>query len=576
MLFKALACDYDGTLASQDRIGPETIAALGAAREAGVRVILATGRAFFDLTLVCEQLDLFDAVVAENGGVIHYPATGEIRSMALPPPPRVLAELDRRNIPYLVGRVVVGTSRADEDRVGEALAAAGVSLERVYNRGALMLLPAGVSKGTGVGQVIRHFGLSFHDVLALGDSENDAELFEACGWAACPANAVPVITAKADWVFPGDNGHAIAHAITGPILGGRLPVASSPRHRVEIGWVVGTAEALTVPARGVNLLIHGDPLSGKSWLAGVLVERLHERRYAVCVIDPEGDYRVLARLGGVSWSEVRDAPSMERAIVRFEHDPAACVVADLSALPHPSKVRVVEAGLQAIRDIRRRRGLPHWVVLDEAHYSLHSAGVAERAFGFEDKGFCLVTYRSSWLCASALGAMDILMLARTTIREELAFLEALVGTRSPRSARAVNALPDLPYGEFVVVEPGTPGPVTFVAAPRATTHVRHLRKYADSTVAPDLRFVFRREDGWPVGVADSLLSFRQAVETLDDAVLAHHAARGDLSRWVLDVFADRELAAQLRKAESRWLRGELPDLRRAVARSVAVRYGMEE
>jgi hypothetical protein len=33
------------------------------------------------------------------------------------------------------------------------------------------------------------------------------------------------------------------------------------------------------------------------------------------------------------------------------------------------------------------------------------------------------------------------------------------------------------------------------------------------------------------------------------AVLAHHAARGDFSRWVRDVFADLELARQLGKAE---------------------------
>jgi len=81
-----------------------------------------------------------------------------------------------------VGRVVVGTTRAAEAEVHEALAAVGATLAIFYNRDALMLLPAGISKGSGVLHVIRHLGLSFHDVLALGDAENDLELFEACGW----------------------------------------------------------------------------------------------------------------------------------------------------------------------------------------------------------------------------------------------------------------------------------------------------------------------------------------------------------------------------------------------------------
>ena len=46
MRFSALACDYDGTLAFQDRIGPEALAALEHARQAGLRLVLVTGRTF--------------------------------------------------------------------------------------------------------------------------------------------------------------------------------------------------------------------------------------------------------------------------------------------------------------------------------------------------------------------------------------------------------------------------------------------------------------------------------------------------------------------------------------------------
>ena len=74
--------------------------------------------------------------------------------------------------------------------------------------------------------------------------------------------------------------------------------------------------------------------------------------------------------------------------------------------------------------------------------------------------------------------------------------------------------------------------------PRETPHVRHLKKYADSRVSPERRFIFRRPDGSIVATADSVNAFRRAVATVEERVLAYHAGRGDFSRWVGDVFAD--------------------------------------
>jgi len=105
--------------------------------------------------------------------------------------------------------------------------------------------------------------------------------------------------------------------------------------------------------------------------------------------------------------------------------------------------------------------------------------------------------------------------------------------------------------------------------------VRHLTKYADALVPSGERFLFRRPDGSAVAAAQSLHDFRRVVAVVEDAVLAHHAGRGDFSRWVLDVFSDHELARQLRKTEARWRRGELPDLRGAIGRLVSFRYGTE-
>jgi hypothetical protein len=525
---------------------------------------------------VCERLDLFDAVVAENGAVLYFPSRGMIRDQAPPPPPRLLAELDRRGIDYQAGRVIVGVWRGDEERVQEALTASGVNLERVYNRAALMLLPAGISKGEGVRQVIRELGLSFHDVLALGDAENDLDLFEVCGWAGCPVNAIRALWERADWIFPGEDGQGIAQAIVGPILNGQLSIPRAARHQISLGWAVGSAEPVNIPVRGVNVLIQGDPLSGKSWLAGGIIEHLVSRRFAVCVIDPEGDFHRLARLPGVTRVEITDERSLDQALERFIRDPFASVVTDLSHLTYAKKVQMIEKGLERVRALRRQRGLPHWVFLDEAHYSLHHEGIEDQSIGLDEKGFCLVSYKGSWMRESVIKAMDIVILSRTTFPEELVFFRTLLNEPSSKAAEAVSILPSLPRGEFLMIRPdeaGSLAALTFVATPRETPHVRHLTKYADSPLPPERRFFFRRPDGAEVATAESLNDFRQAVATVDEPVLVHHAHRQDFSRWIIEVFRDRDLGGQLGKIETRWRRGEIRDLRGAIEKLITDRYG---
>jgi len=251
---------------------------------------------------------------------------------------------------------------------------------------------------------------------------------------------------------------------------------------------------------------------------------------------------------------------------------------DLAILTHPMKVKMIEKGLELIRLVRRHRGLPHWVVLDEAHYSLHREGVADQSIGLEDRGFCLVSYKGSWLRELVLKAMDVLILARTTIPEELVFLRRLLDECAGIGVEAASILPGLPRGEFLIIQPDRAGErsaLTFVAAPRETPHVRHLKKYADSRVPPEHRFFFRHPDGRLAATAESLNEFRQKIMVVDDEVLNYHTGRGDFSRWMLDIFSDQELARDLRKTERRFCRGEISELRRAIDLLIAVRYGAD-
>jgi hypothetical protein len=151
----------------------------------------------------------------------------------------------------------------------------------------------------------------------------------------------------------------------------------------------------------------------------------------------------------------------------------------------------------------------------------------------------------------------VFILARTTRPEELAFLGPHIGPSG------LGVAPALPARHFLLVERGGAA-VTFVAPPRVTSHVRHLGKYTDRPLAPHHHFSFRLPGRGPVAVVSTLGEFAGILASVDEAVLAHHAAGGDFSRWIADVFDDRRLSGHLRKVEQRWARGEIGDLRHAL------------
>ena len=245
--FPALACDYDGTLAVHDRIPPATVAALVRARDAGIRLLLVTGRTLFELTRVCESLELFEAVVAENGGLLYFPRDRALREEGPPPPPRLLEELDRRGVPYNAGHVLVATLHEFRDAVLDAISAAEVTVNVVPNRAALMLVPPLISKGTGVATALLALGVPARDVLAIGDAENDLPMFDACGWSACPEDALVEVLRRVDWVLPGEAGEGVGRAIAERIVPGRLPPPRHGRQFVHLGWVTTTRDRRGLP-----------------------------------------------------------------------------------------------------------------------------------------------------------------------------------------------------------------------------------------------------------------------------------------------------------------------------------------
>jgi hydroxymethylpyrimidine pyrophosphatase-like HAD family hydrolase len=229
MHFQALATDYDGTLAWHGQVEEATLAALRQLRSSGRKLILVTGRELSDLASVCPHLDLFERVVAEDGALLVRPDTGEAKPMSAPPPARLVRALRERGVqPLGVGRVIVATLKTQEATVVAVIRELGLDLEVIFNKEALMVLPRGVNKATGLAAALRELGLSPHHVVGVGDAENDLGFLRGCGFSVAVANALPVVKEAAHWVTRGERGAGVCELIA-ELLANDL-AARAPRH----------------------------------------------------------------------------------------------------------------------------------------------------------------------------------------------------------------------------------------------------------------------------------------------------------------------------------------------------------
>jgi hydroxymethylpyrimidine pyrophosphatase-like HAD family hydrolase len=212
--YLALATDYDGTLAHHGAVDDATWAAVRRLRGSGRKVLLVTGREMDDLRRVCPRLDLFDRVVAENGALLCRPDTREVRPLAEPPPEAFLRELRRRAVaPVSVGHAIVATREPHGAAVRAVIRDLGLGLQVILNKGAVMVLPAGVNKASGLRAALAELGLSPHQVVGVGDAENDGAFLALCGRSVAVANALPVLRARADLVTRGDHGAGVVELI---------------------------------------------------------------------------------------------------------------------------------------------------------------------------------------------------------------------------------------------------------------------------------------------------------------------------------------------------------------------------
>lgn len=546
MRYVCLTCDFDGTIARDGKVMPSTLEELGRVRSSSRKLILATGRQLDDLFAVFPEVTLFDRVVAENGGVLYRPSSKERIVLGDPPPRRFVEELARRGVePVSEGQCVVATWHPHETTILQVIREMSLELQIIFNKNAVMVLPSGINKGTGVRRALSELGLSAHNTVGMGDAENDHEFFKVCECGVAVANALPALKERADYVTAQSHGAGVEEAIQLLLENDLQDLAPRlKRHDLELGCTEN-GEPFFLPAYHSRFLIAGPSGSGKSTTVSAIVERLMAVNYQVCLFDPEGDYdefEKLLTLGGPdripTSTEVSDALG----------NPKQSVSVNLLGVPVADRPSFFQSLLAHVQETQLKKGRPHWVIIDEAHHVLPAelsampGGVPEHL-----SNFVLVTVHPDLVSPVVLKAVNgIIAVGRDP---QIVLDHFNKGARTSYRLNDSKSAEDQTY-TMVWLLAQQLGPSFVKVKPAEGERRRHQRKYAAGELGEDKSFYFRGADGKLNLRAQNMNIFAQLAEGVDEDTWSFHLAEGDYSRWLRDAIKDKELAETVARIEN--------------------------
>lgn len=257
-MIKMIALDLDNTLLnSKKEISPRNTHDLQALHQAGVHVVLCTGRPINAIWPYIEQLGLTqpdDYTVTYNGGLVvnnqsrnvlsHLafslddlkPLFSFIKEEHLPldlldfdrvyeitDQPRSIYKTVVKNIEFVdrsfnnlpqheYAKAVLAIDPKKLSQVKAKLPKSVLNAYHVVQSQSMILefLPKQVNKAAGLKPLLSHFNLDFSNLMTFGDADNDLEMIEAAGQGVVMANGLPEVKAAADALTDSNDDDGVA------------------------------------------------------------------------------------------------------------------------------------------------------------------------------------------------------------------------------------------------------------------------------------------------------------------------------------------------------------------------------
>lgn len=569
MYRRVFAFDYDGTLADNGRIPSSLLDKLKQLHLAGFALFLVTGRQYETID-VSHLTSIFSGIVWENGAVLQHIAADELYLPFGQLERYLLDALEEEQIPLEKGLAIASTWKAHEEAVWRILSKTGSDAAIIHNKGAVMILPSGTTKGTGLERLLELCGYSPRNLISFGDGENDISLFQISEVGIAVQDAVPSLKTAADHVTQEPGSEGVEAALAYYWLANNAPPQTAVENArfIKLGKNEQDQE-ITISGATLanqNLGVFGDSGSGKSWVTGLLAEGMHVAGYQVLMIDPEGDFRGLGSLPGViALSGDGNSIPAPSVITTILDEASISIVLDMCAYPiHKRNAYIIEL-LQRLRPLRENKFRPQWIVLEEAQQFLTPEGNGITKMlqpMLKQGGWAFVSFRPDRLTPSLISELDHCLLARLSDEEAVRTVQQIVKTPS------YEELANTPNGHIWLCGKRL---VRLRSSGRRVPHIRHLYKYLDIPLPKEKRFYFHTDKGYLGKTAANLFEFKELIATLPIESLTYHQARGDFATWIRKTMDDELLAAHLDKFAHRTdLEGEA--LREAMLQRITSRY----
>jgi Cof subfamily protein (haloacid dehalogenase superfamily) len=261
-MYKLIAVDMDGTLLNEKKeISNRSRKAIFQLKEAGKKVVLATGRPLNGVIRYIENLNLFDEndyVIAFNGALVQSTKTKHIifnkplsvkeykelytisqqlgvhihaltDNSVLTPKNNPFTEIESNinQIPIIEGAVeeiedstiIIKVMFIDEpEKLDAAIPRIPNRISEKYTilRSApyfLEFLDKSVNKGAGVSAVAKQLGFKREEVICVGDAGNDLAMIRFAGLGVAMGNAFDEIKSEADYITYTNEEDGVAHVI---------------------------------------------------------------------------------------------------------------------------------------------------------------------------------------------------------------------------------------------------------------------------------------------------------------------------------------------------------------------------
>ena len=401
-----------------------------------------------------------------------------------------------------------------------------------------MVLPSDVNKASGLRSALKRLKLSAHNVVAIGDAENDQAFLSAVGCAVAVDNALPTVKDKADFVVA-DHGTGVIELVR---MLTRDDLASAnvriPRDQPELGTMADGTRVAVSPFETV--LVTGSSGGGKSTIVTALLEQMRELGFQFCVVDPEGDYGELR--DAVVIGDAKQLPRISEAMDLLAN-PESNVVINLLAVDPHDRPRYLGKLLPELSKLRAETGRPHWIVLDEVHHCLPAKwDPAPVTLPRELPAAMAVTVHPEEVAPEFLALVSTVVGVGGGARQAIEKFCTATGQSSPPTAEA------LVVGQIMVRNKGGGLQVVTANTPKEKQK-RHVRKYAAGELGEDKSFYFRGPKGALNLRAQNLSTFLQLAEGVDDETWLHHLRESAYSRWFADAIKDQDLASEANRIE---------------------------